>query len=140
MTCACRVVSLSQLSTQIKASSDANRVLQSAGAGAEIAGFPATAIRPRIRPSPGVRISSARQLTGYWPSTSPMPRTREANRPNSHRSPVWSGGFMNIGEYTAGMGNNAPPGRSTAPSAVFSTNTSQVARVPNSCVHAPIRL
>ena len=69
-----------------------------------------------------------------------MPRTREVNRPNSHRGPVWSGGFMNIGEYTAGFGKTAPPRRSTAPSAVFSTNTSQVASVPNSCVQAPIRL
>ncbi len=47
---------------------------------------------------------------------------------------------MNIGDHTAALGNSAPPGRSMLPSATFSTNTSQVASVPNSCVHVPIRL
>ena len=44
-----------------------------------------------------------------------------------------------VGAAVAGFANIAPPGRSRLPVITFRTSTSQLAVVPNSCVHVPIR-
>jgi hypothetical protein len=42
-------------------------------------------------------------------------------------------------EPAAAFGKSAPPSRSRLPVSTLMTSTSQLATVPNSCVHVPIR-
>ncbi len=101
-------------------------------------GLPAMTTSARIRPSPGVAISSARQDTGYWPSTSGAPRTRLVQRLKPQPS-AWSGGRTVTIDQLAGLANIEPPGRSRFPVRMLSTSTSQEARVPNSWLQVPMR-
>jgi hypothetical protein len=106
--------------------------------GAEITGLPAIVISARMRPSPGVVISSARQDMGTWPKTSGAPRTRLRQRPNTKPSANSGDGSVARG-HAIGLANIDPPGRSRLPVSTFSTSIAQEARVPNSWLHVPIR-
>ena len=136
ITCACREVSFSQLSTLIIASSIGSAASSRPASGADSAGFPAMTISPRTRPSPGVAISSARHEIGAWPSTSGALRTLVCQRPvrtGPRRRAVCA--IVAI----AGVGNIAPPATSRWPVSTLTTSTAQEARVPNSWLHKPIR-
>ncbi len=84
------------------------------------------------------------QETGTWPSTSGAPRTRLCQRPNQTPSllPGWPGstgvGRMPRVQFT-GLGNISPPGTSKLPVRMLTTSTSQLASVPNSWLHKPMR-
>ena len=106
--------------------------------GADTAGLPATVTSARIRPSPGVSISSARHTTGSSPNTSGSPRTRLAWRPKRTPRPT-PGAPLVFAPPAAGQGNIAPPSRSRFPVRTLHTSTSHEARVPNSWAHVPSR-
>lgn len=94
------------------------------------------AIRVRIRPSPGVSISSARAAMGSSLLASAWPLTRLCQRPTVKPLPGPAGrGVRSVAE----SGKRAPPGRSRLPVRMFSTSTSQLASVPCSTVQLPIR-
>ena len=136
MTCAWRVVSLSQLSTLIIASSIGSAASSRPASGADSTGLPAIVISARTRPSPGVSISSARHDSGAWPSTSGALRTRVCHRP------VFTGPRRRaVCEIVAmaGVGNIAPPSTSRCPVSTFTTSTAHEASVPNSWLHSPMR-
>jgi hypothetical protein len=81
-------------------------------AGVDNTGLPATVISALIWPSPGVAISSARQDTGTWPSTSLAPRTRVRYLPNSGAPSSNPGIGCTVTDQAAGNGNMLPPGTS----------------------------
>ncbi len=119
-------------------SSSGSAASRRAASGADSTGLPAMVMSALIWPSPGVAISSARQETGNWPSTSGAPRTRLRQRPNSKPS-ANSGGVSEVSDQAMGFANIEPPSRSRFPVSTFSTSTSQEARVPNSWVQVPMR-
>jgi hypothetical protein len=119
-------------------SSDASPFVSRPPFGFERAGLPAIVMSARICPSPGVSISSARQATGSSPKTSGVLLTRLVRRPK--RTPLPRPGMPRVFTApTAAFVNIAPPSWSRWPVSVFRTSTSQEARVPNSCVHVPMR-
>ncbi len=93
---------------------------------------------PRIWPSPGVAISSARQDTGTWPRTSGAPRTRLRHRPNSYPF-AHCGLGSEESDHAIGLPNIMPPGRSKLAVKMFTTSMSHDASVPNSWLHNPMR-
>ena len=109
-----------------------------AESGALITGLPAMVMRALSWPSPGVAISSARHEHGTWPSTSGAPRTRLVQRPNSGSPMTLVSPFQVRGSVT-GLPNIIPPSTSKWPVRMFTTSTSQEARVPNSWLHRPMR-
>ena len=126
------------MSTLTIKSSDARAWLSTSLSGVETAGFPATVMRARTCPEPGVVISSARHATGNSPYISGHPRTRLWRRPKLTPRP----GPLLASEReppAAGLGNIAPPSRSRLPVNTLITSTSHEAKVPNSCTQVPIR-
>ncbi len=106
--------------------------------GVDTSGLPAWVISARIRPSPGVSISSASADTGSSPSASGSPRTRVCQRSMANPRPL-PGLPVELRCPAAARVNMAPPSRSRLPVSTFSTSTSQLVRVPNDCVVVPIR-
>ena len=106
--------------------------------GVETNGLPATVTRARTWSSPGVSISSASADAGSSPKYSGSPRTRLCQRPNRMPFPP-PPGPEEFRWPAAARVNMAPPSRSRLPVSTFSTSTSQLACVPNSCVQVPIR-
>ena len=92
----------------------------------ETSGLPALVTSARIRPSPGVSISSARHETGSSPSASGSPRTRLCQRPVLKPLPV-PGSPEVLRAPAAALVNIAPPSRSRLPVSAFTTSTSQLA-------------
>ncbi len=103
--------------------------------GTESTGLPASVIRARIWPSPGVSISSAIVVAGSIPLSSGRPRTRLRQRPFFARPTRRA----TLDTSTAGVGNMAPPGRSKLPVTTLSASMSQLPTGPNSLVHTPTR-
>ncbi len=106
--------------------------------GVESTGLPATVKSARMRPSPGVRISSAMHEAGSSPNTSPRPLTRAAQRWTCVPRPR-PGSPAVFDDPLTGVVNIAPPGRSRSPIRTLITSISQLASVPNACVVVPIR-
>ena len=119
-------------------SSEASARVRRAPLGVESAGLPATVKSARIRPSPGVSISSAMQAEGSSPKASGSPRTRLFQRPRRTPLPRPGAPWVFAGP-TAERANIAPPGRSRFPVSTFRTSTSQLAMLPNSWVQVPMR-
>src|ERR1041385_1743321 len=106
--------------------------------GDESAGLLAMVISALIWPSPGVWISSARQLMGYSPNTSGAAETRLLRLPVTTPLPVPALGNV-FDCNAAALGNIAPPGSSKCPVRMLSTSISQLQSVPYSWVHVPTR-
>ena len=126
------------MSTETMNSSASRARSSPRASGVETTGLPATVIRARTRPSPGVRISSARAATGNSLKCSARPRTRVWRRPNRAPRPRPAAPEV-LAPPAAGVVNIAPPGRSRLPVSTLMTSTSQEASVPNSWVHVPMR-
>ena len=106
--------------------------------GDESAGLLATVISAFTWPSPGVWISSARQLMGNSPNTSGAPETRLLRLPVTTPLPEPALPMV-LDCNAAALGNMAPPGSSKCPVRMLSTSTSQLHSVPYSCVQVPTR-
>jgi hypothetical protein len=138
ITSAWRLVSFTQLSTETMKSSSGSAASSRSASGALSTGLPAITISARVWPGPGVAISSARQETGTWPSTSGAPRTRDFQRWKTKPS-ANSGLGRLVSDHATGSAHILPPSRSRLPVNTFSTSTSHEASVPNSWLHSPIR-
>ena len=107
--------------------------------GVETTGLPATVTSARTWPSPGVSISSARhddrQLAEGLgqPAHAARASARTARPCRCRPCPT------SCAARRPRAVNIAPPARSRLPVSTFSTSTSQLASVPNSCVQVPMR-
>src|SRR6267378_1700501 len=104
--------------------------------GVESTGLPANVTRARMRPFPGVSISSASAAAGSSPPNSGRPRTRLRQRSKWPRSPVLDASAT---RSAAGVANMNPPSRSRFPVTALSATISQAESPPNSCVQVPTR-
>jgi hypothetical protein len=131
------------MSTDTMKSSDASARSSRPASGVERTGFPATVMSARMRPSPGVSISSASVATGNSPNTSGRLRTRLCRRPKRtpRPTPGVAPGLVGpvLAPPAAGSANIAPPSRSRLPASAFTTSTSHDEIVPNSWVQVPMR-
>ena len=102
--------------------------------GVERTGLPAIVTIARIRPSPGVSISSRRAETGSSPANSGRSRTR------LRHTSWWPGETMRRPTVSmAGSGNITPPSRSRLPVRTLSRVTAHWQIEPKPWVETPSR-